>query len=1241
MSIFLPQVPQQPVDVIVPVYRGFALTRHCIESILASSGLIPFELIVVDDCSPEPELSAWLQEQAGQGRFTLLTNQDNLGFVGSVNRAMRQHNERDVVLLNSDTEVPSGWLDRLQRHAYSASSVGTVTPFSNNATLCSYPAYPHGSDLPAGWSVKELDGLFQQCNAGEQVAIPTAVGFCMYIRRDCLQAVGLFDEEAFGKGYGEENDFCMRASQKGWTHLLAGDCFVGHIGAVSFSDTRHQLQDSARRVILQRYPDYDQLIADFIARDPMHPLRKSVDIARLASGKRPVILTVSHQGGGGVEKHLRDFASHYAGELEILTLEPRDDGWATLFWNSEHERFSWGLQQHHAAGVLPWLVEHCGIQRLYIHHLLGYTDDFVHTLLDLGLPYDLMLHDYFYVCPQIHLQTADHRYCGEPDDAGCNHCLQQRPITQADNITTWRNRYAPLLQHAQNLFAPSFDTAARYLRHHPGLPIQILPHDDSQAHSACVTSPQPTPPDRLHIVVLGALGYGKGFETLRQAALQAQARQLPLRFTLLGYGDALLPEAPLTSLLVTGRYRDSALPAWLQRIQPDIVWFPAQIPETYSYTLSSTLNARLPVVVSNLGALPERVANRPWSWVMPWDTSVDGWLSFFTRIHQQHFISGQAPELPPAAALPDCKRLQRYPVPSLQPAQSSTKPVTAQQIKRQIYGYPLLDISIVTYNSADWLDGFFDSLLKGNYPLYQMRLLIRDNGSCDDTPRRLETWLQRLAGQLAGHHLHMGKNTGFGQGHNHNLQHARADYFLVTNVDLEFAPDTLTQLIEAAEQDPPTVACWEARQTPYEHPKHYDPVTQETSWCSSACALFRTSALQQVGGYEPRIFMYGEDVELSYRLRENGYRLRYVPLAHCRHHTHANPGAGPDKLQLAGALYASVALRMRYANRKEILAGWRQLLRLYQQPPAPLGRWQLTKIAARLLRDAHHYLSRHATSGADFPFNGLDYETARAGAFVPVDSAPDNAPLVSLVVVTSGFAADKIRNLLISINNQIWPCLEVIIIDDEQARARTLCNLYLTRIPTVHYYSGHWKNRAQAGNHGLQQAQGELIGLLNPDAMLYADHCNVLAAALLAQPDYSAAYSSYATPVQNEFAQGTALPGEIIYNGPFLRHRLWIWNFLCQHSVLFRRALFDRLGGFEESLSAWEDWHLWVKYSMNNRFYPLNKTTVIMQTPDSCLATRQGSSTAAEQLNQTLAKQQQPEDYQLMLKELSASKSVS
>src|SRR5439155_9965202 len=137
-------------------------------------------------------------------------NDRNLGFVQSVNRGMALHPDRDVVLLNSDTEVANDWLDRLARAAYSDANVATATPFSNNATICSYPFEGWTGGVPGMLGLAGLDRLFASTNAGRLVDMPTAVGFCMCIRRACLDQVGLFDAARFGRGDGEENDFSLR-----------------------------------------------------------------------------------------------------------------------------------------------------------------------------------------------------------------------------------------------------------------------------------------------------------------------------------------------------------------------------------------------------------------------------------------------------------------------------------------------------------------------------------------------------------------------------------------------------------------------------------------------------------------------------------------------------------------------------------------------------------------------------------------------------------------------------------------------------------------------------------------------------------------------------------------------------------------------------------------------------------------------------------------------------------------------
>lgn len=268
-------------DIVVPVYRGEAETRACLESVFASANRRPTEVVVIDDASPEPAISAWLESLAQEGRITLIAHAENRGFVQSVNDGMSLHRDRDVILLNSDTEVAPGWVDRLSAHFASDATIGTATPFSTNATICSYPQVHASNKLPPGETTRSLDAAFAAANAGRRVDIPTAVGFCMAISRACLDKVGLFDVERYGTGYGEEVDFCMRALRKGFRNVLAGDVFVLHVGEVSFKGSGMERREKAQAMVDSLYPEFQQLLAEFIPSDPPRNLRRRADLQRL------------------------------------------------------------------------------------------------------------------------------------------------------------------------------------------------------------------------------------------------------------------------------------------------------------------------------------------------------------------------------------------------------------------------------------------------------------------------------------------------------------------------------------------------------------------------------------------------------------------------------------------------------------------------------------------------------------------------------------------------------------------------------------------------------------------------------------------------------------------------------------------------------------------------------------------------------------------------------------------------
>lgn len=303
------------IDIVIPVYRGAVQTQRCIESALSSVPASLGRIVVIDDASPEKAIVEFVSMLAAEGRIDLVTNPTNEGFVRSVNHGMARHGDRDAVLLNSDTEVANDWLVRLHAAAHRRRDIATVTPFSNNATICSYPFEGWEGGVPGSLGLAALDLLFARTNTDLTVDLPTAVGFCMYIRRDALEALGTFDAERFGRGYGEENDFCMRALKGGWRNVLAADVFVYHEGGVSFSEERASLQDAAWKTLIAAHPDYAQRVGAFIDSDPAQALRSAVDLARLRSGEDEArhVLVERHQEQARCARRLREIRDYLAG----------------------------------------------------------------------------------------------------------------------------------------------------------------------------------------------------------------------------------------------------------------------------------------------------------------------------------------------------------------------------------------------------------------------------------------------------------------------------------------------------------------------------------------------------------------------------------------------------------------------------------------------------------------------------------------------------------------------------------------------------------------------------------------------------------------------------------------------------------------------------------------------------------------------------------------------------------------
>ncbi|KQQ63582.1 glycosyl transferase [Pseudomonas sp. Leaf129] len=288
MPTFVPPPPlpdvgkHQPVDVLIPVYDGLEETLECINSAIAARKLnrTPHRLVVVDDATPVPALGKALKVLASKGKITLIQQPANLGFIRTMNRAMALSPRQDVVWLNADTRVHGNWLDRLRDTAYSADDIASVTPFTNNGELMSFPISRCDSPMPTAEESAYIDSLAAKSkNIG--IELETGCGFCMYVKRMALNTVGYLDEKHLSRGYGEETDWCLRARENGWRHMGDTSTFVAHKGGISFREEKLLRVAYNNAILRSRYPKAERSYAAYCERDPLLPARNRLQRCRL------------------------------------------------------------------------------------------------------------------------------------------------------------------------------------------------------------------------------------------------------------------------------------------------------------------------------------------------------------------------------------------------------------------------------------------------------------------------------------------------------------------------------------------------------------------------------------------------------------------------------------------------------------------------------------------------------------------------------------------------------------------------------------------------------------------------------------------------------------------------------------------------------------------------------------------------------------------------------------------------
>ncbi len=609
---------ERPVDVLIPIYKGIELTETCIRSVLGSVRAGD-RVILVADCPPEAAMPAMLDRFRARDDIVLLPNDTNRGFVGSVNRGLGYSRGRDVLLLNSDTRMFPGGLEEMRAILHGADDVGTVTALSNNATIFSYPhpGLPAESLDDVAWDGVARTAL--AAGAGRSVDVPTGHGFCMLIRRELLDRIGDLNED-FGKGYGEENELCMRATDLGFRHAAALGVFVEHRESVSFGDDdRKRLIGENLPKLERMYPEYTRLVMGFEAADPLRVARWPIDAVRLRAAREAgtrFALVVRHWMGGGTDRAADDIGElvGYGGRTE-LRLRNNSDGTVRLDCTAPRLRATF---LDGDGDELVRILDAAGVDLVVIHQLLGFGPGMVDTLgrWSRGRRGIAYMHDFYPICPRVTLIDAVDGYCGvQPSDV-CDRCIAMdggHPASRLDALTATEHRtlFARVLEGMHAVVAPSADAARHIATVMPGLPLRVVPHPE--APPAIVAPGRARDPGS--IALLGAIGPHKGAGKLVELARTAALSHPALRFHVIGYTSVDDELAKLPNVSVTGKYKPDELPGLIEASRATVALFLHVWPETYSYTLSEAVGAGLLPVVPDIGAPAERVRATGWGTV--------------------------------------------------------------------------------------------------------------------------------------------------------------------------------------------------------------------------------------------------------------------------------------------------------------------------------------------------------------------------------------------------------------------------------------------------------------------------------------------------------------------------------------------------------------------------------------------------------------------------------------------------
>lgn len=504
-------------DIIIPIYNAFDDLKSCLESVYRHTNLEQNRLILINDNSSDLRINDYLKIQSNRNNVIIITNSINKGFSANINIGFKQSNNNDVILLNSDTIVTKDWVEKIERCAYSNDWIGTVTPLSNNATLCSVPILFEENELPANISVDEAADIVERVSFHEYPRITVANGFCMFIKRKVIDLIGNFDEVTFQRGYGEENDFCNRAEQAGFIHVMCDDTYIFHSGSKSFLSSEKAAYIAKHEKILRdRYP-YQMRNNDIFCRDnPLKYIGDNINLYFELHNQKSNILFVLQSGFmpgnensiGGTQLHVKDLTYGLKADYNIFVVaRDKNDLILYVFIDEKIKRYKFNIGEieyfpmmgnREIELILEDILSGFNIDLVHVHHTYGIGQDIFMKAKELSVPIVFTAHDFYYICPNIKLRKTDKSsWCDSIKDDECDECLNTSlGISRSFGFSrNWREKNKKILELCDKIVVPSRSSKKIFLSNDmcSNEKITVIEHgsnkyDLEMKNKPCVTS---------------------------------------------------------------------------------------------------------------------------------------------------------------------------------------------------------------------------------------------------------------------------------------------------------------------------------------------------------------------------------------------------------------------------------------------------------------------------------------------------------------------------------------------------------------------------------------------------------------------------------------------------------------------------------------------------------------------------------------------------------------------------------